>query len=244
MQQTILQQERCSVRNQRITLHLSETNSTTSLPALNRLMRQHIHGACRTHLPLVRHHVTQSLIVHHTEEDIRSHLSTVDATVQLLGAIVIVSAILEQRSKVIDGRVLLREAKRCGIVDQTVNGSCFASHRFDHHGNGHPRWETVRIEHNVRYQTRLGEWQIDCRPLLRTDTFLAGTRGELIADRWVSRYSIGDASLARSLDVELSTEFDRIDVALLGAVELGEFVDRFVGVEVTEQLRKQHKLIT
>lgn len=175
MQQPILQQKRSTVRNQRIALHFPETNSTTTLPSLDRLMRQHINGARRPNLPLVRHHVTQSLIVNHPEEDIGRHLSTVHATVQLLSAIVIVTAVLQKRSKVIDGRMLFGKAKRCGVMDQAVHGSRFPGHRFDHHGNGHPRGETVRIEHDVRDQTGLGEWQIDGWPLLRTDTFLAGT---------------------------------------------------------------------
>lgn len=61
--QTILKQVRHSVSQQRITLHLSETNSSSTLTTLDRLHRKVVHRSSRTHLVLVRNHVTKTLVV-------------------------------------------------------------------------------------------------------------------------------------------------------------------------------------
>jgi len=61
--QTILKQVRHSVSQKRITLHLSETNTSSTLTTLDRLHRKVVHWSSRTHLVLVSNHVTKTLVV-------------------------------------------------------------------------------------------------------------------------------------------------------------------------------------
>lgn len=40
----------------------------------------------------------------------------------------------------------------------------------------------MRVDDDVRYDTRFREWHIYCRPFLGNDTFLTVTGGEFVAD--------------------------------------------------------------
>lgn len=151
MKESILQQKRSTMRNQCVTFHFAESNATTSFSSLNRLMGEHINGARRTHLPLIGHHVPQPLIVNDTQKNVGRHFATVNATVQFLGTIIIVTAVLQKTTEIIDGRMFFAESEWGGVVDEPMHRSRFAGHCFDHHGNGHARRETVRIENDVRY---------------------------------------------------------------------------------------------
>lgn len=61
--QTVLEQETGTVGNQRVTLHLTETNTTVSLTTLDGLHRKVVDRTSGTHLELVVHHVSQTLVV-------------------------------------------------------------------------------------------------------------------------------------------------------------------------------------
>ena len=62
------------MRNQRIALHLSDTDTTSLRTALDGLTSEVIDRAGGTDLELVVHHVTQTLVVHDADEDIGGEL--------------------------------------------------------------------------------------------------------------------------------------------------------------------------
>ena len=69
---------------QRVPLHLAKSDPPMMLPSFNRLTRQYIHGSCSPGLRLIAHHVSQSLIIHHSYEDMRLHELPARPTVHLL----------------------------------------------------------------------------------------------------------------------------------------------------------------
>lgn len=126
VQQSFMQEERGSVSDDRVSLHLSKSNSAMSLPALERLSGQLVDRSGGTHLRLVAHlfltdthhthHVTQSLIVHHADVDIRFQLISPDARIQRLAAIVIESRSRQLLAKVIHCTLLLAKLERRRIL--------------------------------------------------------------------------------------------------------------------------------
>ena len=80
VQQTLVQQERRAVGDDRVTLHLAQTDAAVLLAALQRLARQLVDGARGAHLRLVGdlpvknggcpHHVSETLVVHNADVDV------------------------------------------------------------------------------------------------------------------------------------------------------------------------------
>lgn len=126
VQQSLVQKERGSVSDDRVSLHLSESNSAMSLPALQRLSGQLVDGSCCTHLRLVAHlfltytrrthHVTQPLIVHHADIDVRFQFVSPDARIQWLAAIVVESCSSQLLPKIIHCTLLLAKLERRCIL--------------------------------------------------------------------------------------------------------------------------------
>ena len=83
------------MRQQRVSLHLSEPDPSGPLATLYRLVGENVYGACGADLELVGHHVTQPLVVDHTHKDVRLKLPPIHATVESLVAIVIVASYKE-----------------------------------------------------------------------------------------------------------------------------------------------------
>ena len=110
----------------RVSLHLSKSNSAMSLPALQRLSGQLVDGSCCSHLRLVAHllltdtrhthHMTQSLIVHHADVDVRLQFISPDARIQRLAAIVIESCSSQLLAKIVHCTLLLAKLERRRIL--------------------------------------------------------------------------------------------------------------------------------
>lgn len=111
--ETILQQEGRTVSNERITLHLSDTDTTTLRTTLHGLTRERVDGTSRTHLELVVHHVTQTLVVDQAHVNVGGELAASDATVHRLVAVVVVTGFAE----------LLTEVVGCGVFFGELEGS-------------------------------------------------------------------------------------------------------------------------
>ncbi len=79
-------------------------------PYLDGLSRKRIHGPGRSHLELVQHHVSQPLVVDHTQVDVRSELLPCDARVHGLVPVVVVPRREQLFAKVIYRRVFFRES--------------------------------------------------------------------------------------------------------------------------------------
>jgi hypothetical protein len=111
--QTILKEEGGTVGNQGITLHLSDTDTTTLGTTLHGLTGESVNGTGGTHLELVVHHVTQTLVVHQTHVDISGELAACDSTVQRLIAVVIVACLAELLAEVVGCGVFFGELEGC-----------------------------------------------------------------------------------------------------------------------------------
>jgi len=114
--EAILEEKGGAVRHQGITLHLSEANTTTLTSTLHGLPCDRVDRPSAAHLPLIRDHVAQSLVVDNTEEDVSLHLPSVDAAVHALSAVIAVATLDQQPAKVVDGSLLLRKTERRCVV--------------------------------------------------------------------------------------------------------------------------------
>lgn len=66
----IVEQIQGALGSQHIPFHLTEVNSVTSLAALHWWVGQIAYRFQSANLTLVRHHVTESLIIHQSDKDI------------------------------------------------------------------------------------------------------------------------------------------------------------------------------
>ena len=124
-----------------IPFHFSKTNSSAATTTFDRLPRHHVHRALTSHLELVADHVSKSLVMNDTKEDVSRHGNPIRSRVQDLGAVVIVSGGFQLLPKVINGVIFFEViggiAKGSGIVTKAVHSTRFASHALDHHGDCH-----------------------------------------------------------------------------------------------------------
>lgn len=102
---------------ERVSLHLSESNTTLLLSTLDWLMGQYIVWTCGSCLTLIGHHVSQSLIVDNTDEDINSHLVTEDTRVHGLISIVVVTLLQKFFPKEINNVVVFILLKSFHILE-------------------------------------------------------------------------------------------------------------------------------
>ena len=93
--QTIVQQIRRSVRQQRVALHLSQPNTSSLLPSLDGLAGQLVDGSRRSDLALVADHVSKPLVVDDSDVQVGVHDLSRDAAVERLRAVVVVPRGLE-----------------------------------------------------------------------------------------------------------------------------------------------------
>eukprot|EP00963_Diacronema_lutheri_P012399 scaffold1724_cov341-Pavlova_lutheri.AAC.75 len=149
--QAVVEQEGSAVRQQRIPLHLSEADAAAQLASLDRLSRQRIHRSSRTHLKLVRYHVTKPLVIHQTHEDVALELLARHAADHGLGAVIGVTTLQELLAELVHDakamairgtpvetvRLLLGRAERSGVHETAVHGARLGSHALQEHANGH-----------------------------------------------------------------------------------------------------------
>ena len=166
--QTILQQECCAVGNQRISLHLTDTDTTTLSTTLDGLTSQGSDGTGGTDLELVVDHVTQTLVVDNTHIDVSTELLTCDTRVHGLVPVVVEASTLQLVTEVLDGGLAccVLELERCAVLRNTVQTSGLTSQRLDEHTDGHTRRESVRVDDDIGLNTALAEGHIHGGPLL------------------------------------------------------------------------------
>jgi len=125
------------VGNQGITLHLSDTDTTTLCTTLHGLSGQCVDGTRCTHLELVVHHVTETLVVDQTHVDIGGEFAARDTGVKGLVTVVVVACLLELLTEVVGCGVFFGELEGCAVLGKTVHGTCLAGHGLDHLGDCH-----------------------------------------------------------------------------------------------------------
>jgi hypothetical protein len=170
---------------------------------LDGLTSRLVERTSRSDLPLVTDHVTKTLVVDDSDVDIGVELLARDTRIHRLVSVVVVPGGLELLPEVLQRRVVFREVERRSVLRETVHRSGFGSDRLDEHTDGHTGGEGVRVDDDVRLHARLGEGHVDGGVLLRADSLLSVTGGELVTDDGRT----GDAEL----DVELlGVRFGRV----------------------------------
>lgn len=178
---------------QRITLHFSNTDTTTLLSTLNWLTSHLRHWSCSSDLELVVHHVSQTLVVDDSDVNICMEFLASDTRIHWLIAMVVIPSLHELMTEIITRSILFVEFKRCAILRKTMQRSSFTRQRLDEHADRHTRRESVGIDDDIWLDSRFRERHVDTRPFLRANTLLSVTRGEFITDDW----GTGDAELDR-----------------------------------------------
>lgn len=135
--QTVLKKECSAVGEEGVTLHLSDTDTTSLGTTLDGLAGDAVDGTGGTDLELVVHHVSQTLVVDDTQVDVRGEFATCDSTVHGLVSVVVVTCFAELVAEVVGRRVLFGELERCRVLGMTVQGAGLASHGLDHLGDCH-----------------------------------------------------------------------------------------------------------
>lgn len=120
--QPLKQKLRRTIRNQTISLHLSQTQTTIPCSSLGRLACQNCARTTSAAVHLVLHHVLQSLIVDWAEEGVKDMCFTRDAAGQVVLACVR-EAFLHQNLPHI---FHLGAAKRSSVLEIAGEDTCFA----------------------------------------------------------------------------------------------------------------------
>lgn len=123
-----MEDEGGTVGNEGVTFHLTDTDTTSLGTTLDGLAGQRVHGTGGTDLELVVNHVTETLVVDDTDEDIGGELFTGDTTVEWFVAVVVVACLAELVAEVISGGVLLGELEGCRVLGMAVKSTGLASH--------------------------------------------------------------------------------------------------------------------
>jgi hypothetical protein len=125
------------VCEERITLHLANTNTTALRSALDGLTRNCIHRTSGANLVLVANHVSKALIVYDPEVYVGSELAASDATVHRFVTVVIVTSFAKLVTEVVGCRILFGELERGGILWNPVQSASLARHRLNHLSDSH-----------------------------------------------------------------------------------------------------------
>jgi hypothetical protein len=124
-----------------ISLHFSNTNTTTLLSTLDWLTRQLGDWSCGSDLELVVHHVTQTLVVNYPNVDVSVKFFASNSRIHRLIAVVVVSRFHELVTKIVSSSVFLIKAERGAVLCKTVKSTSLSSQRLDKHSNCHTRGE-------------------------------------------------------------------------------------------------------
>lgn len=143
------------MRQQRITFHFTETDTTGTLPALDWLMGEIVDRPSCTHLILVADHVTQTLVKHHAQVYVAVQFFARNAAVHWLISVVLIASQLQLLTEMINGLLLLTELEWRRVLRNAMQCTSLSSHRLDKLTDGHTGRESVRIDDDVWRHARL-----------------------------------------------------------------------------------------
>lgn len=123
--QTVLEEERGAVGDEGVAFHFSHSNTTSLGSALDGLAGQRGDGTGGSHLEFVVDHVSQTLIVYHSNVNVRRQFFSRNARIHGFIAVIIVSGALKLMTKVFHGRFALFvfEFERRTVLSESVEGS-------------------------------------------------------------------------------------------------------------------------
>lgn len=149
---------------ERVSLHLSKSNTSVLLPTFDRLVGEDVVWASGSCLRLIRHHMAQSLIVHDTKVNVDFHLIPKYARIHRFISIIIVSLFDELVSKVANAIVVFVLLECLSLEELASQSASFRRQTLNEHPNGHPRGKGVRVDQDVWDYALLCEGHINVGP--------------------------------------------------------------------------------
>src|SRR5690242_13184184 len=155
----------------------------------------------------------QTLVVCRSQEDLCAHLLSGVAVVHDLETTLLVSCVLEQLRNLIDSDV----RKGCGITFSSGDGADLGKQTLDQMGNCHTRWNSVRVDDQIRCYT------ISCKrhilmPVCDTNgSLLSVTRREFVTNLGYLRCSCTNLDETQTLCVR--SKKNLIDDTVLRAAQ-------------------------
>lgn len=159
-EQAIIQAVGHSMSDESITFHLAQSDTSTLLSTLDGLLSEDIDNSLTSSLTLVRHHMPESLVVHHTHIDVYMEGGTIYAWVECFIPIIIVPILEQLLPKIIHSIIILEGLEGSGFKDLPPQWPSFTSHTLDEHTDGHPAGKGVRVDDDVGNKSLLWEWHI------------------------------------------------------------------------------------
>ena len=98
------------MRDESVTLHLSEPDTSRTFATFHRLLRYGVYGACCSHLEFIQHHVPQTLVVDDAQIDVGGKFLARNSRVHWFISVIVVPSRKELLAKVVYGCVLLGES--------------------------------------------------------------------------------------------------------------------------------------
>lgn len=184
---------------QRISFHLAKPDSSHLFPTFYRLVRQNVVGALSARLTFIRNHVSESLIIDETHEDVDLHHFTLNARIHRLVAIVVVPVLRQLLPIEVNHVVILVLLKGRHVYKFAVKSTALTCKTLNEHTNGHARGKSVRVDNNVGSQALFGERHIFLRPNDTEYALLPVPRTEFVTDDWIARipYRVPDRPMGR-----------------------------------------------
>ena len=152
------------MRQQRISFHFSKSDATHLLSSFNRLMCKCIVRSSSSSLRFIRHHMSESLIVHQAQIDINLHLDSLDARYHRLIPIVVVSMLHKFFSVEIHDVIVGVLVELLHIDVLSVEGASFAGETLNQHANCHSGGERMGVDNDVWSDSGLCEWHVFLGP--------------------------------------------------------------------------------
>ena len=176
--QPLEEQLACSVGNETITFHFTETQTSVARATLCGLAGEHCARAACTGMHLVLDHVLELLVVDGACEDVEGERFAGDTGGEVFLATVAEAVLDEGARGFFDGGAA--EAGAVAVVAGQDAG--FSGDEFEHLTHCHTRGEAVWVHDDIGVDALVGEGHVGLVGHDAYDTLLAVAGGELVAD--------------------------------------------------------------
>mmetsp|Transcript_21232 Transcript_21232/g.52594 ORF Transcript_21232/g.52594 Transcript_21232/m.52594 type:complete len:231 (-) Transcript_21232:3057-3749(-) len=183
MHQSLHNEIGCSIGDETIAFHFSQTQSTITRTSFCRLSGQYRTRTSSTSVSLIENHVLQLLIENRSGENIRVQRFTAGTTVKSVFARIIQTISKESLGCClcsVRGTVLFTKCR--GIALATLVQSRLSDEKLQKFPNCHSRRKTVWIHDQVWRVSKIIEGQIFLWYNEPTNTFLTVSGGKLVSD--------------------------------------------------------------
>lgn len=173
-----------SMRNQSVSFHFSQSDSTSFFSSLDWLSCERINWTFTSCLILILNHVSQSLIENYTLVNIRFHHHSIHSRIQSFCASFLKPVLLQNLLVIF----IVAGLEAFELLLISVKAFSFGNYLLQQHTYSHSRRKSVRINDNVWADTGFRKRHFLLRPQRRHDTFLTVSTGELVSHNRISVY--------------------------------------------------------